>query len=482
MNTPFEIFLPISRAGFGSDRTICSFSAGWLNVRPGRDGWRNDRKIEVPGQVFDATHRVDDQVAYRIEADCSIVRACDGPEIGDVVLLLESPHRDEFDGRGGRAIGPLRNAKVRAKVELYLPDLLRGVQERLGRSLAGRGVRLVNAVQYQTSLQSLMIDYDAKLQSGVRTPVWRAVFDNGGSQDMLARLGRFDDLVRLALSDDALPAEPAMARRDVALQRLQFALKAAIRDKRHLEATKLALKAGGETAADARQQKLISANTDLATQFLEPEQMLEQVTRRLITGGDWTGSEHAYEAAFLSGASELAGDALSRLRVAYDWLIHWSRRRADKDGKSRSVGDADIAELALAELNLQGAAACAKFLRRWLPRERSFRAGRQLCSRLIDAGRFEEVADLAIAAGNDLGLLLAVTMELAVVGRLPPKAAAARMTRLVTSRHVRLREPSRSGGEILVLAAVNDVVAAAVRLRLAPKRVGVTMCHSDPWN
>lgn len=198
MITPFEIFLPISRAGFGSDRTICSFSAGWLNVRPGRDGWRNDRKIEVPGQVFDATHRVDDQVAYRIEADCSIVRACDGPEIGDVVLLLESPHRDEFDGRGGRAIGPLRNAKVRAKVELYLPDLLRGVQERLGRSLAGRGVRLVNAVQYQTSLQSLMIDYDAKLQSGVRTPVWRAVFDNGGSQDMLARLDRREPLVVLS--------------------------------------------------------------------------------------------------------------------------------------------------------------------------------------------------------------------------------------------------------------------------------------------
>ncbi|WP_231420789.1 hypothetical protein [Sphingomonas sp. Leaf205] len=292
-----------------------------------------------------------------------------------------------------------------------------------------------------------------------------------GLPQLLLEAGRFDDLVHLALSDDALPAEPAMARRDVALQRLQFALKAAIRGKRHLEATKLALKAGGETAADARQQKLISANTDLARHFLEPDQMLEQVSRRLITGGDWTGSEHAYEAAFLSGVPELAGDALSRLRVAYDWLKHWSRRPGDKSGKPQSVGDADIAELALADLNLQGVMACAKSLRRWRSRERSFGAGRQLCSRLIDAGRFEEVADLAIAAGNDLGLLLAVTMELAVVGRLPPKAAAARTTRLVTSRHVRIREPTRLGGEILVLAAVNDVVAAAVRLRLAPRRV-----------
>lgn len=292
-----------------------------------------------------------------------------------------------------------------------------------------------------------------------------------GLPQLLLEAGRFDELVRLALSDEALPAEPAMARRDVALQRLQFALKAAIRVGRHLEATKLALKAGGETAADARQQKLISANTDLARHFLEPEQMLEQVTRRLITGGEWTGSEHAYEAAFLSGAHDLAGDALSRLRVSFDWLRHWSQRPHDHAGKSQSVGNADIAEMALAELNLNGAAACAKSLRRWRARERSFGAGQRLCSRLVDAGRFEEIDELAFAAGSDLGLLLAITMELAAVGRLPPKAAAARMTRLVTSRHVTIREPSRSGGDILVLGAVNDVVAAAVKLRLAPRRV-----------
>jgi hypothetical protein len=292
-----------------------------------------------------------------------------------------------------------------------------------------------------------------------------------GLPQLLLEAGRFDELVRLALSDEALPVEPAMARRDVALQRLQFALKAAIRDGRHLEATKLALKAGGETAADARQQKLISANTDLARHFLEPEQMLEQVTRRLITGGEWTGSEHAYEAAFLSGAPDLAGDALSRLRVSFDWLQHWSQRPHGRAGKSQSVRNADIAEMALAELNLNGAAACAKSLRRWRGRERSFGAGRRLCSRLVDAGRFEEIDELAIAAGNDLGLLLAITMELAAVGRLPPKAAAARMTRLVTSRHVTIHEPSRSGGDILVLGAVNDVVAAALKLRLAPRRV-----------
>lgn len=299
----------------------------------------------------------------------------------------------------------------------------------------------------------------------------RSAYVAAGLPQLLLEAGRFDELVRLALSDEALPAEPAMARRDVALQRLQFALKAAVRDGRYLEATKLALKAGGETAADARQQKLISANTDLASHFLEPEQMLEQVSRRLITGGDWTGSEYAYEAAFLSGAPELAGDALSRLRVSFEWLRHWAKRPRDHVGKAQSVSDIDIAEMAFAELNLKGAAACAKSLRRWRARERSFEAGRRLCSRLVDAGRFEEIDEVASEAGNDLGLLLAINMELAAVGRLPPKVAAGRMIRLVTSRHLTIREPNHFGGNIDVLGAVNDVVVTAVKLRLAPRRV-----------
>lgn len=292
-----------------------------------------------------------------------------------------------------------------------------------------------------------------------------------GLPQLLLEAGRFDELVRLALSDEALPTEPAMARRDVALQRLQFALKAAIRNKRHLDAAKLALKAGGESAADARQQKLISANTDLAMHFLEPEQMLEQVTRRLIGGGGWAGSEHVFEAAFLSGSPDLAGDALSRLRVAYDWLQHWASRPRQAHGKTETVGDTDVAAIALAELNLHGPVSSAKSLRRWRARERSYSAGRILVALLVDAGRFDDVAELAIAAGNDLGLLFAITSELALIGRLPPRQAVVRATRLVTSRNVQIREPSGHGGETAVLGAVIDVVAAATKLRVAPRRL-----------
>ena len=297
----------------------------------------------------------------------------------------------------------------------------------------------------------------------------KSAYVAAGLPQLLLEAGRFDELVSLALSDRALPAEPAMARRDVALQRLQFALKAAIRDGRHVDAAKLALKAGGETAADARQQKLISANTDLAAHFLEPDQMLEQVMRRLIAGGGWTGSEHAYEAAFLSGPAGLVGDALSRLRMANDWLRHWATRPPG-GGKREGVSDRDIAEMALAELNLQGAASCAKSLRRWRARERSYGAGRILVSRLVDAGRFGDVDALAIAAGNDIGLLFAVTSELACVGRLPCRAAVERTTRLITSRRIEIRQPSDFNGDLQRAGAVTDVVVAARRLGVGSRQ------------
>ncbi|MGO3891356.1 MAG: NACHT domain-containing protein [Paenalcaligenes sp.] len=290
---------------------------------------------------------------------------------------------------------------------------------------------------------------------------------------LMLEAGLFDELVALALTSEALPQGSAIAKRDVELQRLQFALKAALRSKRYFEAIKLAMKAGGEAATDERQQNLLSRNTDLAARFLEPNQVLEQVSRRLITGGSWTGSEHAYEAALLSSSPQLLGDARSRLRFAYEWVGHWSRSRKGREGDHldrTSIDDEDIAALQFAELNLHGAAMCAQQLRRWVPREVSFRVGRLLARRLVDAGRFTDLDELAHEAGNDLGLILAITMELSAIGRVPPREAVQRATALLVSKHVKLEAPGDWRGEDTRLIAVSELIAAAVRLRTASRR------------
>jgi len=394
-------------------------------------------------------------------------------------VLSETPTADHDQVRAVcsalATLRPFVPLRVVANVAGVPIDLVRSLAHDLQRPLIVRE----DAIQFrdeptETWFREAFKPTGAQLESFIERLMPLAsesAYVAAGIPQLLLEAGRFGDLVQLALSDDSLPLEPAMSRRDVALQRLQFALKAAIRDKRHLEATMLALKAGGETAADARQQKLISANTDLGARFLEPDQMIEQVSRRLITGGDWMGSEHAYEAAFLAGSSALSGEARSRLRVADDWLMHWATRPPVSGLKLGSATKTDAAEMALAVIRLDGAESCAKYLRRWKARERSYEAGRILVARLIDAGDFALIDRLAIAAGNDLGLLLAIATRLAAVGRLPPKPAVERMTRLVTSRHVRIRKPSGTDGETVVLAAVTDVVVAAARMRVAPKRL-----------
>jgi hypothetical protein len=286
---------------------------------------------------------------------------------------------------------------------------------------------------------------------------------------LMLEANQFDSLVRLSLEGGALPQDDAVARRDVELQRLRFSLQAALRDNQYDAAAKLALKAGGEVAAGDRQQQLISANTDLGVHFFDGARMAEQVGRRQIEGGSWTGSEHAYEAAFLSGSSALAGDARNRLRIAHGWLDHWNRSPREEWTGER-VEIADIAELAWAELNLHGVQESAWQLRRWNPRHVAFKAGRIIAARLVDAARFSDVDALALAAGNDIGLLLAIGLELSAVGWSPPAAVVQRAIALLASRHLKLQAPDDwRGGETLT-AAVTALVASAAESRLAPRR------------
>lgn len=280
---------------------------------------------------------------------------------------------------------------------------------------------------------------------------------------------RFDELVRLALDDDALPENDEIARRDVELQRLEFATLAALRARRYVDAAKLALKAGGRVAADARQQTLLSGNVDLAARFLDGDQLLEQVSRRQIVGGNWTGSEHAYEAALLSGRKGLEGEARAQLRFAYDWLGHWLRNRQERDHQT-SVEDKDILELEWAELNVHGPTQCAAQLRRWQPRELSYRVGRPLAKRLVDSARWADADALAQAAGNDIGLVLAVADELRAVERRVPKAVAARTMCLLLHSRVKLDAPGDWRGEGTRIGAVVSMIDAARHYRLASKR------------
>lgn len=280
---------------------------------------------------------------------------------------------------------------------------------------------------------------------------------------LMLEAGQFDELVELALNSEALPNASPIEKRDIELQRLQFALKAGLRAKRYADAAKLALKAGGESAGDERQGRLLQENTDLAALFLESGRIQELVSRGAF-GSGWIGSHHAYEAALLSGRKELVGEARSRLRMALEWLKNWSRL-PEEERQREEVSDEDIFALAAAFFNIHGAEACARDLRSWRPREISFRVGRILASRFIDHGRYHDLDELASAAGNDLCLILAITLELREVHRIPPRIVVERALRLALNPCIRLRDDGSLYNEgSNTIRAVTALVEAAHKL------------------
>jgi hypothetical protein len=276
---------------------------------------------------------------------------------------------------------------------------------------------------------------------------------------LLLEADQLDELVNLALSATGLPSDNPLAKRDVELQRLTFALKACLQRDRRLPAAKIALKAAGETAAEKRQTDLIQDNTDLAAALLAPDRLEEIVSRRTF-GSAWMGSHHAYDAGLLSGRQELHGEASSRLRMAMDWLNSWARLSAEERAQEE-ITTADRAELALALLRLRGAASAAQFLRGWTWRRFSFEAGARLSAKLVDLGDFKSIDELAIAAGNDVWLLLALAEQSQQVRHCLPIQILNRLLRLLADRRVLLAESSQWGAKYSVLEAVTAAVEMA---------------------
>jgi hypothetical protein len=290
---------------------------------------------------------------------------------------------------------------------------------------------------------------------------------------LMLEAGQFHELVDLALSSAALPEGNALERRDVELQRLQFTLKAGLRSQRYLEATKLALKAGGETAGDDRQRKLLQENTDLASDFLELEPIQEIVSRRTF-GAGWIGSHHAYEAALLSGRQELAGEARSRLRMAHEWLQNRSRL-PNNEREKKEISDQDVVELTLAHLNIHGAIDAVESLGYWRPREVSYRVGRIVVRRLIDHGRWSDIDEVALASKKNLCLALAIATELREVNRTPPDETTQHAFRQLSK--IRVDPGNRRGWDIseAALNAVTALVEAALKKSLCTHRDAVVM-------
>jgi hypothetical protein len=280
---------------------------------------------------------------------------------------------------------------------------------------------------------------------------------------LLLAAGRMNELVELALSSEGLPTSNPLERRDVEVQRLTFALKACLQEKRYASAAKLALKVAGELAGVARQNDLIQGNTDIASALLSSDRIDELVSRRAFRG-TWTGAHHAYEAGLLSGRVEFLSEARSRLRMAVDWLYSWAGMSQEEREKSNErVDTSDIAELAMAKLLSEGPEDATRFLRGWSPRQLSMTASGVLARRLVDLGRYDLLDQLAEHGARDVWLMLGLAVEACKGGHTLPVKPVVTLMSALANRRIQLHDPNSSNPNWSVINGVTSAVLQALR-------------------
>ncbi|MBT9444555.1 MAG: hypothetical protein IV086_02510 [Hyphomonadaceae bacterium] len=361
-----------------------------------------------------------------------------------------------------RPLVPIQVLAALANVE---PTAVRSFALDLGRPLlvTGDSIQFLDEPVETWFRQRFRPDADAlKEFVALLTPIAsRDAYAASVLPQLLLEAGHFSDLVALALSSDGLPDASEIQRKDIELQRLQFAFKASLRMRRYTDASMLAFRAGGESAGDERKWASIQTNTDLAARFMNVGQVEETVARRTF-GGGWFGSHHAYEAGLLSGRPELMAEARSRLRMAEEWLQNWSRL-SDNEREAERVTAEDVAELAMAHLNIHGAQSCAERMRVWRPESFRFRVGRLLARRLVDHGRFAEIDEVATAADTDTAFILAITLELRAVLRVPPAQVVARVIKSARAKKFSIAFINRgnSDWDYVGLEAITAIVEAA---------------------
>lgn len=286
--------------------------------------------------------------------------------------------------------------------------------------------------------------------------------------ELLLEAGLLADLIRLALSADALPVDSPIERREIETNRLQFALRASLRAKRFLDAAKLALKAGQEMAGNSRQEALFQSNIDILPLFLEPHRLQELAASHPFSS-KWPGARHAFEAALLADIHEFHGDARSRFRMAREWLRTWVHL-PDDEREQIPIDIHDIVALALTKWRLDGPSACGNFMRTWRPRTVSFQGGLALAKQALDRAQYEEVDALASCPRSDIYLVLGIALELSKIGRFVPSITVKRMLRIFRDRRIAIEPGGHSYGDEMTLGGIIAIVEATIALELAPRK------------
>ncbi|MBP8232111.1 MAG: hypothetical protein KAY22_07385 [Rhizorhabdus sp.] len=144
----------------------------WANIHSDfRKTRSNANFVYLPPSHFHYSKRVLDVVRMNGGKTVS-VESMAGKLRGCVVLVVESPHKDEYSRQGSVWIPGEPLTGARSKLDQYLPDAINCA----GPSFSDKNVVLCNPVQLQASLAELMQNKAIGLQRDIRNLVWRRLF------------------------------------------------------------------------------------------------------------------------------------------------------------------------------------------------------------------------------------------------------------------------------------------------------------------
>jgi len=232
------------------------------------------------------------------------------------------------------------------------------------------------------------------------------------------KAGMYQELIKIALSDEYLPEENPIDKRNVRMFRIRFAFKAALRLKQHTDAIKLAFMAGEEKAGNQRQIELFKNNVDLIP-LVQDKEKVQEIAFKRILAGEWRGSENIYTASLLSSILECRGESLTYLRAAESWMhIYLEEYKQTKENRvSFKLENKEIVEVAFSIYNLYGLKEVVKYMSGWSPEIVIYNNFKLFTHTMIDLGRLKEVDELSMFASTNIYALMGINYELVKIGK-----------------------------------------------------------------
>ncbi len=297
------------------------------------------------------------------------------------------------------------------------------------------------------------------------------------------RAEKYDELIRLALSDEHLPEDNPIDARNVRVNRLQFAFRAALKTRQYNDAVKISMRAGEEVAGNQRQLNLLQNNIDLLVS-LQDKQKVQDIAFKRVLNSTWNGSENVFTASLLSGIDEYKGEARVYLRASLNWFqIYHEELAKSKDENFRirnEMHDADILEIAFALFNIYGGPECIDFFNRFRSKRYVFNIMRSFARRLIDQGKFEAIDSLLALVVKQPYYCVAITYELLKIGKIPNKTLIEPCLDLLLTAKTRIEKPRYIDHNDIITPAIIAFVEIALINGLPSKKILRVLDHYIP--